>query len=142
MSKARIRKKSEDRQPVWLTLALNVLWGGGTAFVVATVVLLAAAFLISAGALGDDRIGSAVIAACLLGSFTGGFVTVLRQQSVPIVSGVLVGVVLFLILLSAGLLLYGNDGAGDSGGSVFCGCICGGGLAGVLGSKPKKKRRR
>ena len=142
MSKARGQRKSEDRQPVWLTLALNVLRGGVVAFVVASVVLLVAAFFISAGALGDDRIGSAVIAACLLGSFTGGFVTVLRQQSVPIVSGVLVGVVLFLILLSVGFLLYGDDGAMSSVGSVFCACMCGGGLAGVLGSRPKKKRRR
>ena len=142
MSKARERRKSEDRGPVWLALALNVLRGGLAAFAVAALVLLVAACVVSVGVLGDDRIGSAVIAACLFGSFAGGIVSILRQQNVPIVSGMLVGIVLFLILLSAGFLLYGNDGATGSVGSVFCACMCGGGLAGVLGSRPKKKRRR
>ena len=50
--------------------------------------------------------------------------------------------ILFLLLLTAGFLFYESADLRNGGLGLLLSCGCGGALAGVLGGKPKKKRRR
>ena len=52
------------------------------------------------------------------------------------------GLILFLLLLTAGFLFYESADLRNGGLGLLLSCGCGGALAGVLGGKPKKKRRR
>ena len=53
-----------------------------------------------------------------------------------------VGAILFLVLLSAGLLLFEDASVSNGGVPILLSCLCGGAMAGILGSRPKKKRKR
>ena len=52
------------------------------------------------------------------------------------------GLILFLLLLTAGFLFYESADLRNGGLGLLLSCGCGGALAGVLGGQPKKKRRR
>ena len=53
-----------------------------------------------------------------------------------------VGAILFLLLLLAGTLLFEEASISNGGGMMLLSCLCGGAMAGILGSRPKKKRKR
>ena len=141
MSRAH-EKKHEEGQMTWLRAMLDLLWGGLLGMAVALLVLMLAAVLVSSGVIGNGRADRFVIAGCLLGGFLGSMYAVRRRKSAPLPTGLGVGGILFLILLTAGVLLYDSLPTISSGGVVACACLCGGGLSGVLWSKPKKKRRK
>ena len=63
-------------------------------------------------------------------------------RSRTLVMGLCVGAVLFLLLLTAGLLFYPGMSIEEGGVGLLCACLIGGALAGLLGGKPKKKRRK
>ena len=52
------------------------------------------------------------------------------------------GLILFLLLLTAGFLFYESADLRNGGLGLLLSCGCGGALAGVQGGKPKKKRSR
>ena len=55
------------------------------------------------------------------------------------------GGVLFLLLLTVGVLLFDAHSVEQGGIGLACGCLCGGAAAGLLGSGKKKsvkKKRR
>lgn len=135
------RKREQTQGAAWLGAMLDLLRGGALGAVVALVALGIAAVLVWAGLLASGKEGSAVIAGCLLGGFAGGAFAVGRGKGPALPVGLGAGGVLFLLLLTAGVLLYDMLPTMRSGG-VACACLCGGGLAGVLRSKPKKKRRK
>lgn len=136
------RKREETQGSAWLTVMLDLLRGGALGAAVALVVLGIAAVLVWAGLLASSRGDSAVVAGCLLGGLAGGAFAVGRTKSAALPVGLGAGGVLFLLLLTAGVLLYDTLPTLRSGGAVAGACLCGGGLAGVLRSKPKKKRRK
>lgn len=142
MSRVREKKHEEGQQVAWLAAMLDLLWGGLLGLATALLVLGVATVLVSSGMISNGKAGRFVIAGCLLGGFFGGMYAVRRRKSAPLPTGVGVGGILFLILLTAGVLLYDSLPAISSGGVVACACLCGGGLSGVLWSKPKKKRHR
>ena len=53
-----------------------------------------------------------------------------------------VGAVLFLVLLSVGWLLFETASLANGGLLILLACLCGGAMAGILGARPKKKRKR
>lgn len=136
------RKREETQGAAWLTVMLDLLRGGALGAVVALAVLGIAAVLVWAGLLASGRGDSAVIAGCLLGGLAGGAFAVGRTKRAALPVGLGAGGVLFLLLLTAGVLLYDAMPSLRSGGVVACACLCGGGLAGVLRSRPKKRRKK
>ena len=52
------------------------------------------------------------------------------------------GMVLFLLLITAGLIVYEGASIANGGAGILCACLCGGAIPGLLARKPKKKRRR
>ena len=84
----------------------------------------------------------AVLAACVLGALAGGLLAVRRIGRSTLLVGAGVGAILFLLLLLAGTLLFEEASISNGGGMMILSCLCGGAMAGILGSRPKKKRKR
>ena len=144
MSKARERKTEQGMAPgsVWLTPVLDLLRGGALGFVVSCCALGVAAFLIYSGVMGYGKADGAIVAACLLGGFSGGVFAVKRWKRAPLPLGVGTGLVLFLVLMAAGSILYDAALRVTSAGITLCACLCGGGLAGFMGGAGKRSRRK
>ena len=48
------------------------------------------------------------------------------------------GAVLFLLLLTAGMLAYDSASLEQGGTAILCACLCGGALAGLLGGRRRR----
>lgn len=134
--------QKRDQGTVWLSGMLDMLKGGTLGAGILLVVLGVAAWLIWLGVFGSDNGNSAVIAACLAGSFVGGVFVVRRRTLAPLTGGLCTGAVLFLLLLTAGVAVCDAMPSVHTGGVEAGACLCGGGLAGVLGRGGGKKRRK
>lgn len=135
--------RKEEEQGMWAVKAMvQVLLGGAVATMAALAFLFVCAVLISQGLLGQEHTGTMAVAVCVVGSLIGGIVAVSRCKGRSMIVGLLTGVVLFLILLTLGLLLYQTVALEDGGVPLGCACLCGGALAGLFGARPKKKRRK
>ena len=136
------RKRERERGVAWLRGVPDVLKGGVLGGGISVLLLAAAACLVWFGAPGSGQESGAVVAACLLGSFAGGLFAVKRGRTASLFGGVGVGVVLFLLLLTAGVVFLHAAPTLCGSGTTAGACLCGGGLAGVLGRGGAKKRRR
>ncbi len=135
--------KPEEEPGMWyLRCMTQVLIGAAVAALVSLLVLFVCALLISRGTLSREHTGVMSVCACVLGSLTGGVAAVSRCKGRSLIVGLLTGLVLFLILLSVGLILYKSVAIEEGGLPLGCGCLCGGALAGLFGARPKKKRRK
>ncbi len=135
--------KADEEQGAWaLRCMTQVLIGAAVALGVSLAFLFVCALLISGGHLSQEHTGVMSVCACVLGSLVGGTVAVKRCKGRSLVVGVLIGAALWLVLLTLGLLLYGSVALEEGGLPVAFGCLCGGALAGLLGARPKKKRRK
>ncbi len=135
------RRQEEGGSP-WLGAMCEILKGGVLAGVTAILSLLACAALVSAGILPVRAMEGGVMAACVLGALVGGAYAVHRCGGRSLAAGPGVGAVLFLLLLTAGLIAYEGTSVANGGVRILCACLCGGAIPGILGRKPKKKRRR
>jgi len=139
--KKKERKQEEAGSP-WLNVMCELLKGGVFAGVVSMAALLLCAALVSAGLLRERWMDGAVLAVCVAGAAVGGMYAVLKIGERALLVGPGVGAVLFLLLLTAGMLAYDSASLEHGGVGILCACLCGGAIAGILGRKPKKKRRR
>ena len=140
--------KKKERRPEelgggeWLNAMCEVLKGGVLAGVATILVLLICAVLVSMGVMPVGAMYGVVLAACVAGALAGGTYAVRRVGSRSLLAGLGVGAVLFLLLLTAGLIVYDGASIANGGAGILCACLCGGAIPGLLGRKPKKKRRR
>ncbi len=139
--------KKKERRPEelgsqWLNTMCEVLKGGVLAGVTTILALLICAVLVSAGMLSVNSMYGAVLASCVLGALAGGTYAVRRVSGRSLLMGLGVGAVLFLLLLTAGLIAYQGASIANGGAGILCACLCGGAIPGLLARKPKKKRRR
>ena len=139
--------KKKERRPKemgsqWLNAMCEVLKGGVLAGVVTILVLLICAVLVSVGLVPVEAMYGTVLAACALGAFAGGIYAVRHVEGRSLLAGLGVGAVLFLLLLTAGFIVYQGASVANGGAGILCACLCGGAIPGLLGRKPKKKRRR
>ena len=135
-------RRPEELSGQWLNVMCEVLKGGVLAGVTTILALLVCAVLVSIGFLPVSGMYGAVLAVCVLGALAGGVYAVRRVGSRSLMVGLGVGAVLFLLLLTSGLIAYQNASIANGGAGVLCACLCGGAIPGLLGRKPKKKRRR
>ena len=140
--------KKKERRPEdlaggqWLNTMCEVLKGGALAGLTAILMLLVCSALVSAGILPVGGMYGAVLAVCVLGALVGGVCAVRKVKGRSLLVGLGVGAVLFLLLLTAGLIVYGSTDLSNGGAGILCACLCGGAIPGLLARKPKKKRRR
>ena len=138
----RREKKVEETSGLWITVMGQLLLGGLAAVLTALLVLLICSLLVSGGAVPERAMDRAVLAACVLGALAGGLLAVRRIGRSTLLVGAGVGAILFLLLLLAGTLLFEEASISNGGGMMLLSCLCGGAMAGILGSRPKKKRKR
>ena len=135
-------RSPEDLGSQWLNAMCEVLKGGVLAGVTALLSLLAGSALVSMGIIPVGAMYGVVLAVCVLGALAGGIYAVRRVDGRSLPAGLGVGVVLFLLLLTAGLIVYRGTSVANGGAGILCACLCGGAIPGLLARKPKKKRRR
>ena len=135
-----MRKNEEDQGAKLVRYVLGVLMGGGVALLACFLFLLLASVGISRGLVGEGLMYQMTIVGCVLGGFAGGMTAVRRCGSRALIVGLLTGAVLFLLMLTAGLLFFDAASPEEGGLGLLCGALCGGAAAGILGGKPAKKR--
>lgn len=139
-----MKKKRRPEEPSgggeWLNAMCEILKGGVLAGITAILSLLVCAVLVSVGVLPVSGMYGAVLAVCALGALVGGTYAV--RKTGAMLAGPGAGLVLFLLLLTAGLIAYESADIANGGAGILCACLCGGAIPGLLTRKPKKKRRR
>ena len=137
-----VTRKSEQTT-TWTAGAAAVLRSGCIGTVCALLITAAAALLcyFSLVPVGAGKY-TAIIAA-LLGAFAAGSYAARHIPATPgIWIGAAAGMAVFLLLLSLGTIVYRGAPEYTDCTAGLIPCLCGGALAGILFSKPKKKRRK
>ncbi|MCI8871118.1 MAG: TIGR04086 family membrane protein [Lawsonibacter sp.] len=134
--------KRQEEQSGWMA-AMNALAKGiGAALAVTLILLLLCAAAVSARWLSQTAMERSVIAVCVLGSLAGGWVSAAQRREMSVLLGLGTGAALFLLLTAIGVLFFEDAPAAEQIPVIFSACLCGGGAAGILGRKTKKKHRR
>lgn len=137
-----MRKTEEDQSAKLVRVMSGVLLSGVLAFGVCLVFLFICSVGISGGWLGEDLMYQMAVVGCVVGGFAGGVFAVRRCGARALLAGLAAGGVFFLLLLTAGLLLFESMSVEQGGLGLLSGALCGGAAAGILGSRPKKKKRK
>ena len=116
--------------------------GSVTAVLVMAAFLLAGAGAVSAGVLGQEMMTRWGLLSCVAGGLSGGWAAMRKERRWALPLGIGTGGILFLLLLLTGVVFYEGNPAAENMPPVLCACLCGGGMAGILGRKNKKKRKR
>lgn len=137
-----MRKTEEDQGAKLVRAMTGVLIGGVLALGVCLAFLFLCSVGISGGWLGEELMYQMTVVGCVVGGFLGGLLAVGRSGARALIVGLATGGVFFLLLLTAGLLLFEDMSLENGGMGLLCGALCGGAAAGILGAKPKKKKRK
>ena len=137
-----MRKNEEEQGAKLVRFMSSILLGGFLALAVCLLFLFVCSVGISSGWIGDRYMLQCVLAGCVLGCLVGGMFAVLRCRSRTLLVGLSVGVVLFLLLLTCGLLFYPGMSVENRGVGLLISCLFGGALAGLLGSRPKGRKTK
>lgn len=136
-----MRKTEAGKSEVGAQRALSLLLGALLALGIALIILLIGSVAVSAGILRADSSAQVTAAACLLGCLAGGGFTVSRWRSQRLIAGLLTGIFTFVLILILALI-NGRIKFGAQALIELAACLVGGGLAGVLMGKRKKKKRK
>lgn len=139
-----MRKREEDQSARLIRCGLGILLGGVMALAICCLFLLGVSVAISSGLGGAERMYQLTIVGCVLGGFGGGLFAV-RQCSGGLLTGLAVGTVFFLLLLTIGALFFETAELEAGGIGLLCGGLCGGAAAGLLAAgrgKPVRKKHR
>ena len=137
-----MRKTEEDQGTRLVRDMTNILLGGVVALAVCLMFLFLCSIGISGGWLQEGLMYQMAVVSCVIGGFAGAMTAVRRCGSRALIVGLAVGAVFFLLLLTVGVLLFESMSLEAGGLGLLCGGLCGGAAAGLMGSKPKKKRRK
>ena len=135
-------KRQEEQGGGWTEWMRSLLKGSILALTMALVLLLACSAAVSGGWLNQGSMERAVVAVCVAGSLTGAAAAMRRHRDLALPLGIGTGAALFFLLLGLGTLLFEEAPTADRFPTILCACLCGGTMAGILGRKTKKKRRR
>lgn len=137
-----MRKTEEDQGTRLVRAMTNILLGGVVALAVCLMFLFLCSIGISGGWLQEGLMYQMAVVSCVIGGFAGAMTAVRRCGSRALIVGLAVGAGFFLLLLTVGVLLFESMSLEAGGLGLLCGGLCGGAAAGLMGSKPKKKRRK
>lgn len=145
-----MRKTEEEQNARLVRCALGIVTGGIGALLFCLGFLLLAAVCMARGLIGDGVMYQVGVLSSILGAFAGGVLGVRRSGERALLTGAAVGLVLFLLLLTLGLLFFGAVSSGSGWIGLLCGCLCGGAASRLLpggrkikkGRHPKKKHRK
>ena len=137
-----MRKMEEDQGARMVRAMANVLLGGVVALASCLLFLFLCSIGISGGWLQEGLMYQMAVVGCVIGGFIGSIFAVRRCGSRALIVGLITGAVFFLLLLTGGVLFYQKMSIETGGLGLLCGALCGGAAAGILGFKPRKKKRK
>ena len=136
-------RKAETRQaPSAARLTFALVLGGLLALGVELMILLLGAVAVSKGILRVDSAPQITAAACLVGCLAGGGFACRRWQTRRLLVGLASGGVCFVLILAVALISGNDFEIGVQGLIELAACLVGGGLAGLLCGRGKKRRKR
>jgi len=136
-----MHKNEEEPGARTVRTLTTMLTGGVVGLLVCIGFCLLFSVAISAGMLYENIMYQLTVGSCLLGGLAGGSMTVRRIRSRTLIVGTATGVILFLLLLTVGIPLFGRENLSEGWIGLMCGSLCGGALAGLLGGRQKKRRK-
>lgn len=132
----------EDQGARRIRVMIYILVGGLVGLLTCFVFLFLCSVGISAGILDERMMYQLVVIACVIGGFVGGMWAVGRCRTRSLLVGLAVGLVLFLFMMTGGVLIFENNSATSGGLGLLCGSLCGGALAGLVRGKPAKRKHK
>lgn len=137
-----MRKNEEDQAAKLIQMMSSILLGGIVALAICLLILVICSICISTGFLSDRAMMQYTVAGCVIGGFVGGLFAVVRIRAKTLLIGLGAAIIQFLLIMTIGFLVYSDVSISEHGIGIAAGCLAGGALAGFLGGKPKKKRRK
>lgn len=135
-------KRQDGQGGVWGGVLCALAKGSAAALLMTLLLLFGCSAAVSAQWLGQHSARQCVILTCVLGALGGSVVAMRNRREWAMGLGLGTGGALFLMLMSIGILLYESAPVPELVPENLFACLCGGAVAGILGRKPKKKRRR
>jgi putative membrane protein (TIGR04086 family) len=120
---------------------LSALCGSAVSLAAYFAVLALAARLILSGALGEDRISAAIIAAAFLAAFSGGAFAVVRYRRRAVTPALASALIFFAALYLIGFAAYDDLSLGRYGAEILPAALSGGAAAG-LAAKPRRSGKK
>ncbi|MPM73467.1 hypothetical protein SDC9_120447 [bioreactor metagenome] len=136
-----MRNNEEEQGARVIRTLTHILIGGAAGLMVCLVFLVLCSFGISLGLISEGIMYQLTVIGCVIGGFFGGVWTVSHCRTRTLFIGLGVGAVLFLLMLTAGVLFFKSVAPNEGGLGLVCGSLSGGAVSGLLGGRPKKKRR-
>ena len=135
MQKGKRGKREKSGGGEWRGLLIGVAMSVG----VAVALLGVCAILIGSGIIPEKAGEGGVLISCAFGCLVGGCAAVRGRNQGTLLWGLMSGAATAAVLGVSGFLLY-DELAGSRCAAVSVACLCGGGLAGVLGGDKKRRR--
>jgi len=138
-----MKKTRENEHSTQLTrFAAGICGGIGIGLIVGLGILGVAAVAISGGVLsGSEELRLAIIAG-FIGGLIGALWAIRKCRARGLLVGAAVGAGIFLIYLTAGIVLFGNGTMEQGGIGILCACLAGGAAAHILLNAGNQKRRK
>ena len=135
-----MQKKKKDGENTWKHEMISVIKGAIVTIVLVFVFLLVGAGLIGSGRISENRMESLIFVVCALSTFLTGVLQKSRTGRWTVPNAVLSAMAACLLFAGIGLLIWKNISL-EAGKNTVISCVCGGGMAGLLFGKRRKKRR-
>ena len=136
-----MRKNEEEQGSRLIRIMTWVIVGSVVGLLVCLMFLLVCSIGISMGILKEDLMYQLTVIGCAFAGLSGGLWAVSRCRSRTLIIGMAAGAVFYLLLLTIGVLFFESISPDEGGLGLLCGALCGGAVAGILGGRPRKKRR-
>ena len=117
-----------------------ILKAGMASVALAAMLLLIGSILISTGILPESWMEGSIVAICALSALLGGLYGVKRIKKRTLLVGLGSGLAMFLLLVIMGMLWSDGNINGTNHAIVMGSCLCGGGIAGVLGGTSYRRK--
>ena len=133
-------RKGKEKKPVPLGTVTNAAIGSLIALGFALVLLLIASTLVVSGRLPEGLMGGIAVLTLFLASLLGAFAAIRRNRTRVLVVGLCEGAILYAITLVGGAFTEGAAPFGELSLFLLFAALLGGALAGLLSSRPKKRK--
>ena len=132
------KENQEQARP--MDVFLRMVFGGLLGLAVCLLILIFGAAAASKGILPAGLLSRICLGGCLAGGFSGGLLALRGGRGKTLLIGLGTGMIFFLFLLIAGVILYHNITPLETGWSIFVSAMIGGALSGLAAARPKKRK--
>ena len=133
-------RRTKEKRPEPLAFAANAGIGALMALGMTFALLFATSILVVTGRLPEGWMGALTIGALFVSSFAGAFLAIRRHQSRALFVGIAEGMALYAITLAGGVFIEMPNFFGGLSLFLFAAAILGGVAAGMIVTRPKKRK--